>query len=86
LSTSKDFDVAQAFSDDVLDGDKVRVFFTVEGKNGVDIENISAYGLSFNPDYSESEILFKSKSPFSVTGFVEKTDSKGKYYEIKLTE
>lgn len=63
LSTSKDFDIAQSFADDVLEGDKVRVFFTIEGKNGVDIENISAYGPTFNPNYSESEILFRSGSP-----------------------
>lgn len=87
MSTSKDFDVAKSFADDVVQSGQKKVFFKIEGKNGVDIEDISAYGPSFNPDFSESEILFKSGSKFKVTEYLEKTLPNGDpYISIKLVE
>ncbi|CAA0253158.1 hypothetical protein USCSP91_700001 [Tenacibaculum maritimum] len=86
-STSKESNVAVSFADDVIKDGDVRVFFTVEGKNGVDIEDISAYGPSFDPSYSESEILFKSGLEFKVSNFEDTFDGSGnRLVLITLTE
>ncbi|CAA0175413.1 conserved hypothetical protein [Tenacibaculum maritimum] len=83
---STDLDFIKFFDDVIKDGD-VRVFFTVEGKNGVDIEDISAYGPSFDPSYSESEILFKSGLEFKVSNFEDTFDGSGnRLVLITLTE
>ena len=87
FSTSKDFNVAESFADDVVGQGETKVFFEINGNNGVDIEDISAYGPSFNPSYSESEILFKSGTAFDVTDFSEDVLPNGeKYIRIILKE
>jgi len=83
LSTSKDPDVANSFADDVIRGNQKKVLFEINGNSGVDIENISAYGPSFNPANNESEILFKSGSEFKVVGYSEEVLPNGETY-IKI--
>ncbi|WP_370089272.1 ADP-ribosyltransferase [Ekhidna sp.] len=87
MSTSKDLDVAKSFADDFAQTGETKVFLEINGKNGVDIEDISAYGPSFDPSYSESEILFKSGSKFKVENYVEDVLPNGeKFISIKLVE
>ncbi len=73
-SSSTNSDVALGFGNQKLQGDEAKVFFTIEGKNGVKIDDISHYGPTFNSNYSESEVLFRSGLKFKVTFFEESID------------
>ncbi|KAB7731157.1 hypothetical protein F5984_10135 [Rudanella paleaurantiibacter] len=80
-SSSKDPIVAQRFADQAVKDGEIRVVFTVNGRSGVDMS-----GMSAAVKYQESEVLFKSTSPFKVTDFKLSSDAKGSIYLIELTE
>ena len=86
-STSTSPVVANSFANDLFNNDNVKVFFTIHGNKGKNIDNISLFGPNFgNSAYSESEVLFKSNSSFNVTGYEDVTNNGERIIFITLTE
>ena len=86
-STSTNPNIADSFSNDNLNPGDVKVFFTLNGTTGKDVDLISKYGPTFtNSAYSESEILFKSGTNFRVTDFQDVTNNGERIIFVTLTE
>ncbi len=67
--SSKDISAAEFYLEKEIKRGKTRVFFTIRGKNGVDIEKSSAGGPSYMIIEGDQEVLFKSKTKFKVVGY-----------------